>query len=74
MQNDKFIDLKNKVQEIIDLIANKQNIEANSKITSVYETIDELLDFSKTQEEVFEISRYQLLLGQLRQKITAPNN
>ena len=74
MQNDKFIDLKNKVQEIIDLIGNKQNIEANSKITTVNEIIDELLDFSKTEEDVFEISRFQLLLGQLRNKITAPNN
>jgi hypothetical protein len=74
MESDKFIDLKNKVQEIIDLIARKQNIEANSKITTVNEMIDELLDFSKTEDEVFEISRFQLLLGQLRNKITAPNN
>ena len=46
MISNKFTVLKNSVQEIIDLIANKQNKEANNKLLEVSELLDELLDFS----------------------------
>jgi hypothetical protein len=71
MENNKFSDLKNNVQEIIDLIANKQNKEANNKLLEVSEALDELLDFSEEDEDLMEISRYQVLLNQLHQKINA---
>ena len=73
MENNKFSDLKNNVQEIIDLIANKQNKEANNKLLEVSDALDELLDFSEEDEDLMEISRYQVLLNQLHQKINAPS-
>jgi hypothetical protein len=69
MDNSKFSTLKNSVQEIIDLIANKQTREANNKLLEVSDLLDELLDFSEEDEDLIEISRYQVLLNQLHQKI-----
>ena len=71
MEKNKFISLKNDVQEIIDLIASKQNKEANNKLTEVSEALDELLDFSDDDEDLMEISHYQVLLNQLHQKLNA---
>jgi len=71
MISNKFTVLKNSVQEIIDLIANKQNKEANNKLLEVSELLDELLDFSDAEEDLIEISKYQVLLNQLHQKINA---
>ena len=69
MENNKFTDLKNRVQEIIDLIASKENKAANNKLVEVSDLLDELLDFSDDDEDLMEISRYQVLLNQLHQKI-----
>ncbi len=71
MKNNKFADLKNGVQEIIDLIANKNAKEANNKLVEVSEELDELLDFAEEDEDLIEISKYQVLLNQLHQKIIA---
>ena len=71
MISNKFTVLKNSVQEIIDLIAKKQNKEANNKLLEVSELLDELLDFSDADEDLIEISKYQVLLNQLHQKINA---
>ena len=67
--NTKFEDLKASVQEIIDLIAAKNEKEANNKLLEVSETLDELLDHAEEDEELREISRYQVLLNQLHVKI-----
>ena len=67
--NTKFEDLKVSVQEIIDLIAAKNEREANNKLLEVNETLDELLDHAEEDEELREISRYQVLLNQLHVKI-----
>ena len=72
MENEKFSTLKKEVQEIIDLIVSKQNKEANNKLVEVSEMLDELLDFSDDDEDLMEISRYQVLLNQLHQKINTP--
>lgn len=69
MENDKFSALKKEVQEIIDLIAGKKNEEANNKLVAVSEMLDELLDFSEDDEDLMEISHYQVLLNQLHQKL-----
>jgi len=69
MENNKFSVLKNKVQEIIDLIANKQDSLANDRLIETSEMLDELLDFSEADEDLIEISRYQVVLNQLHQKI-----
>ncbi|MBF4487177.1 MULTISPECIES: hypothetical protein [unclassified Flavobacterium] len=65
----KFEDLKVNVQEIIDLIAAKNNREANNKLLEVNETLDEMLDHAEEDEDLREISRYQVLLNQLHVKI-----
>lgn len=65
----KFDDLKVSVQEIIDLIAAKNDREANNKLLEVNETLDEMLDHAEEDEELREISRYQVLLNQLHVKI-----
>lgn len=61
--------LKKNVQEIIDLIAENNMREANNKLTAVSEALDELIDHTDEDEELMEISRYQVLLNQLYQKI-----
>ncbi|TDE44369.1 hypothetical protein E0I26_08335 [Flavobacterium rhamnosiphilum] len=73
MENNKFTDLKKGVQEIIDLIASKNGKEANNKLAEVSEDLDELLDFAEDDEDLIEISKYQVLLNQLQQKIIALN-
>lgn len=73
MENDKFIELKENVQEIIDLIAAKNAKEANNRLVEVSEQLDDFLDFSDEDEDLMEISKYQVLLNQLQQKIIALN-
>jgi hypothetical protein len=70
---DKFADLKSDVQEIIDLFAKKQLGEAKEKLIIAGEKVDDLIDFSEEDEDLMEISRYQVLLNQLHQKINALN-
>ncbi|MCD0468815.1 hypothetical protein [Flavobacterium sp. JAS] len=65
----KFEDLKVSVQEIIDLIAAKNDREANNKLLEVNEILDEMLDHAEEDEDLREISRYQVLLNQLHVKI-----
>ncbi|KIO54686.1 hypothetical protein [Flavobacterium hibernum] len=65
----KFENLKASVQEIIDLIAAKNDREANNKLLEVNETLDEMLDHAEEDEDLREISRYQVLLNQLHVKI-----
>jgi hypothetical protein len=65
----KFEDLKQRVQEIIDLIAAKKDREANNKLLEVSETLDDMLDHAEEDEDLREISRYQVLLNQLHVKI-----
>jgi len=67
----RYEELKNSVQEIIDLIAVNENKEANNKLTAVSEILDELLDHAEEDDELIEISRYQVLLNQLHQKLNA---
>ncbi|MFD1604749.1 hypothetical protein ACFSJW_15160 [Flavobacterium artemisiae] len=67
--NTKFETLKADVQQIIDLIAAKNDREANNKLLEVSEKLDEMIDFAEEDEEVREITRYQVLLNQLHVKI-----
>ena len=69
MNSNKFSNLKNQVQEIIDLMAKKDFIEANYKLLDASEYLDELLDFSTDDNDLIEISKYKILLHQLQQKI-----
>ncbi|RTY96736.1 hypothetical protein EKM05_11880 [Flavobacterium sp. GSP27] len=73
MEKNKFSEVKSGVQQIIDFIAKKNAREANTKLTEVSEQLDELLDFAEEDEDLMEISRYQVLLNQLHQKIVGLN-
>ncbi len=74
MNSNKFSDLKNQVQEVIDLMAKKDFIEANFKLLDAGEYLDEVLDFSENDDDLIEISKYQVLLNQLQQKISTALN
>lgn len=65
---DKFADLKLKTQEIIDLIALKNYEEVNFKLLDINELLDELIDFTHDDEDLIEISKYQILISQLSKK------
>lgn len=69
MEKSQFEELKNGVQEIIDLIAAKDNRAANNKLLEVSEKLDDFLDHTDEDEDLIEISRYQVLINQLFQKI-----
>lgn len=69
MENNQFEELKNGVQEIIDFIVAKDFKSANNKLWEISEKLDDLLDHFDLDEELIEISKYQVLLNQLFQKI-----
>ena len=71
MEELKFSSLKHEVQQIIDLIAANNFAEANNNLLEASDILDELLDFSEADEDLIEISCYQVLLNQLQQKINA---
>lgn len=73
MQDDKYAVLKSNVQEVIDLINAKNSKEAANKLLEVSKELDDLLDFSDDDDDLIEISKYQVLLYQLHQKIIALN-
>lgn len=69
MEKSQFEELKKGVQEIIDLIASKDNKSANNKLLEISEKLDDLLDHTDEDEDLREISKYQVLLNQLFKKI-----
>lgn len=69
MQKSQFEELKNGVQEIIDLMAAKDKIAANNKLLEISDKLDEFLDHTDEDEDLIEISKYQVLINQLFQKI-----
>lgn len=69
MEKSPFEELKKGVQEIIDLIATKDNKLANNKLLEISEKLDDFLDHTDEDEDLREISKYQVLLNQLFQKI-----
>ena len=73
MEKNKFSEVKNGDQQIIDFITEKNAREANNKLVEVSEQLDELLDYAEEDEDLMEISRYQVLLNQLHQRIIGLN-
>lgn len=69
MAENKFQALKNDIQEVIDLIAAKNNIDAGNKLIVISNQLDELLDFAEEDEDLIEISKYQILWNQLFLKV-----
>lgn len=64
-----FTELQITVQQVIDLIAAKDLKAANNKLADASELLDELLDHAEEDEQLIEVSKYQVLLNQLHQKI-----
>ena len=73
MEQNDFNLLQQEVQKIIDLIADKNGKEANNKLVEISQQLDDFLDFSDDDADLIEISRYQVLLNQLHQKINELN-
>lgn len=73
MENHDFNILQQEVQKIIDLIAAKNGKEANDKLVEISAQLDDFLDFSDDDADLIEISKYQVLLNQLHQKINELN-
>lgn len=71
MEKSQFEELKKGIQEIIDLIAIKDNKSANNKLLEISEKLDDFLDHTDEDENLIEISKYQVLLNQLFQKINS---
>ena len=71
MEINKFENLKISVQEIIDFIAAKKYSLAKSKLSEIRDVLNEFLDFTDNEDELMEISRYQILLNQLFRKINS---
>ena len=69
MRENQFKSIKNQVQDIIDLIVARENPKANIKIAEINQLLEELVDFSTNDEELIEISKFQLLLSQLETRI-----
>jgi hypothetical protein len=73
MEHNDFNLLQQEVQKIIDLIAAKNSKEANAKLVEISQQLDDFLDFSDDDADLIEISKYQVLLNQLHQKINELN-
>ena len=69
MAENKFQALKNDIQEVIDLIPTKNNIDAGNKLIFISDQLEELLDFAEEDEDLIEISKYQILWNQLFLKV-----
>ena len=69
MKHPKFDVLKTDIQEIIDLVAAKKYIEAAEKHTTTSELLDEILDHLDDDADLIEISKYQVLLNRLFEKM-----
>ncbi|HSD14075.1 MAG TPA: hypothetical protein VLB74_05465, partial [Flavobacterium sp.] len=58
------------IQQAIDhLVVDKDTNSATTKLVDADEIITDLIDHAETDEDIIEISRYQVLLNQLHQKI-----
>ena len=68
----KFSVLKQNIQQVIDLAAAKNYSEANHKLASAGDLLDEILDHVTDDADLIEVSRYQVLLNQLQHKINTP--
>ena len=69
MEKSQFEELKNGVQEIINFIASKDHKSANNKLLEIGEKLDNFLDHTDEDEDLIEISKYQVLMNQLFKKI-----
>ncbi|MFD2891217.1 hypothetical protein ACFS5J_04225 [Flavobacterium chuncheonense] len=71
MNNPFFDALNAEVQAIIDAIARKEYKTANTRIEIINNKIEDLIDTSSDEVFLREISKYQVLVSHLHNKINA---
>ena len=69
MFTEKIVNLKPKVQTIIDFIAKKDWVNANVYLHEVSDEVEDLIDSVTLDEHLIELARYQVLLKHLLLKI-----
>jgi hypothetical protein len=73
MEMDKFEDLKNIFQEVIDFISQKNAEYAQIKLTIAADMLNEMLDLTITDDELITMRQYQMLHRQLEEIIALLN-
>ena len=61
--------LKNDTQEIIDALASKKHDLAKEKLANLSDKINDLIDNTTNKDFLREISKYQVLLEHLKNKV-----
>lgn len=74
MFTQQIVNLKPKVQTIIDFIANKDWINAHVYLHEVSEEVENLIDSVSLDNQLIELSKYQVLLKHLLLKIQNDTN
>lgn len=68
--NRKYFDnLRENVQSLIDLIARKDFKQAEIQHRYTGDLLDEILDNTSADEDIIELSKFQVLLNQLQLRI-----
>lgn len=67
---DRFSEIKNDIQLIIDYIAMNNFSEASIKLIEVSDDLDDMLDETDDEVVMREISKYQVLLNHLQIKMS----
>ncbi|RBA27627.1 hypothetical protein [Flavobacterium tibetense] len=68
-ENTTFEQLKRNIQAVIDLLAIRKLKEANNRLQSIQEHIEAILDTTSDDLLLVEVSKYQILVQHLQQKI-----
>lgn len=68
-ENTTFEHLKQNIQAVIDLLAIRKLKEANNRLQSIQEHIEDILDGTSDDDMLVEVSKYQVLVQHLQQKI-----
>jgi len=66
MNNPQILNLKPKIQQIIDCIVAKNNVQASILLSEVNDEIEDLIDLTADNNELIELSKYQMLLKHLQ--------
>ena len=69
MNNQQITNLKPKIQQIIDLIVAKNIVNATILLSEVNDEIEELIDLTSENNDLIELSKYQMLLKHLQNKM-----
>jgi translation elongation factor EF-Tu-like GTPase len=74
MFTQQIVNLKPKVQTIIDFIAKKDWVNANVYLHEVSNDVEDLIDSVSLDEHLIELGKYQVLLKHLLLKIQNDKN